>query len=72
MVAIGPRVKGGFYGEQPSLTNLRNDDLEVGIDFRDLYASLLESVLGTEAAPVLGNWAGRLAFAQPPTATPAS
>lgn len=69
---IGPRVKGGFYGEQPSLTNLRNDDLEVGIDFRDLYASLLESVLGTEAAPVLGNWAGRLDFAQPPVATPAS
>ena len=59
---IGPRVNGGLYGAHPSLTNLRNDDLEVGIDFRDLYASLLETVLGTDAEAVLGRWTGRLPF----------
>lgn len=59
---IGNRVKGGFYGEQPSLTRLWNDDLEVAIDFRDIYGTLLESVLRTDAAPVLGAWAGRIPF----------
>lgn len=57
---VGNRVKGGLLGEQPSLTRLWNDDLEVGIDFRDIYGTLLESALRTDAGPVLGNWAGRL------------
>ncbi len=46
----GNRVAGGFYGEQPSLTNLVQGDLAVVVDFRDVYASMLEDVLGTEAA----------------------
>jgi uncharacterized protein (DUF1501 family) len=41
----GARVVGGFYGEQPSLTNLVNGDLAVTTDFRDVYASMLEDVL---------------------------
>lgn len=59
---VGNKVKGGFYGEQPSLTKLWNGDLEVRTDFRDIYASLLETVLQTDAAPILGDWRGRLAF----------
>ncbi|MBU3693082.1 MAG: DUF1501 domain-containing protein, partial [Candidatus Nanopelagicaceae bacterium] len=46
---IGEKVKGGFYGEQPSLRELENDDLAVTSDFRDIYASILEKVLGTTA-----------------------
>ena len=60
---LGNRVKGGFYGEQPSLTKLWNDDLEITTDFRDIYASLLETALASDAEPVLGPWAGRLKYA---------
>jgi uncharacterized protein (DUF1501 family) len=56
----GNRVTGGFYGEQPSLTNLVQGDLAVVVDFRDVYASMLEDVLGTEAASVLPNWKTKL------------
>jgi uncharacterized protein (DUF1501 family) len=56
---IGEKIKGGLYGEQPSLNNLKNDDLEVTSDFRDIYATLLEKVLGTQADRVLGSWKGR-------------
>jgi uncharacterized protein (DUF1501 family) len=56
---LGERVKGGFYGEQPSLNNLKDDDLAVTTDFRDIYASVLEKVLSTPAEKILGNWKGR-------------
>jgi uncharacterized protein (DUF1501 family) len=57
---IGSKVNGGFYGDQPSLSNLKNDDLAVTTDFRDIYASILESVLNTPAERVLPNWKGRV------------
>ena len=60
---VGNRVKGGLYGEQPSLRKLWNDDLEVTTDFRDVYASLLETSLGADPDAVLGSWAGRLKYA---------
>lgn len=57
---IGHRVKGGFYGDQPSLSDLRDDDLQVTTDFRDIYGALLEGVLAADASPVLNGWRGRL------------
>jgi uncharacterized protein (DUF1501 family) len=57
---LGQGVKGGFYGEQPSLTSLDNGDLKENTDFRDVYATVLERVLGTEAGRVLGDHRGRL------------
>jgi len=45
MFVVGPRVAGGFYGEQPSLTDLADGDLKITTDFRDVFGSLLESVL---------------------------
>lgn len=59
---IGNGVKGGLYGAQPSLTRLRQGDLEVQVDFRDIYASLLETSLKADAAAVLGGWSGRLTY----------
>jgi uncharacterized protein (DUF1501 family) len=56
----GNRVAGGFYGEQPSLTNLVQGDLAVVVDFRDVYASMLEDVLGVEAGKVLNKWSTKL------------
>ena len=59
---LGEKVKGGFYGDNPSLNSLINDDLAVTTDFRDIYATLLEKVLGTPAEQVLGVWKGRTPF----------
>ena len=57
---LGERVKGGFHGEQPSLQKLKDDDLAVTTDFRDIYAVLLEKVLATPKEQVLGKWSSRL------------
>jgi uncharacterized protein (DUF1501 family) len=53
---IGDRVKGGFYGDQPSLSNLVNGDLAVTTDFRDIYAAVLEDVLKTPGDKILSGW----------------
>ncbi|WP_381795730.1 DUF1501 domain-containing protein [Streptomyces niveus] len=50
---LGEPVKGGFYGEQPSLTDLTDDDLRTTTDFRDVYATLLRGVLDTDPAKIL-------------------
>ncbi|MBE3206201.1 DUF1501 domain-containing protein [Parafrankia sp. CH37] len=64
VLILGHPVRGGCFGEQPSLTALDDGDLRVTTDFRSVYATLLEGVLGTEADVVLGSDARlpRLAF----------
>jgi uncharacterized protein (DUF1501 family) len=65
MFLIGEKVKGGFYGDQPSLSKLVDGDLAVTTDFRDVYATVLESVLKSPAQQTLGNWSGRTKFLPP-------
>jgi uncharacterized protein (DUF1501 family) len=55
VLVLGPKVRGGFYGDQPSLTDLDDGDLKVTTDFRSVYATLLERVVGVEAGSVLGS-----------------
>ena len=62
MFLIGKTVKGGFYGEQPSLKNLYKGDLAVTTDFRDVYATVIEKVLNSPVDPTLGKWIGRVNF----------
>jgi uncharacterized protein (DUF1501 family) len=57
---IGDRVSGGFYGDQPSLSKLVDGDLAVTTDFRDIYSSVLEKVLGAPPEKILSNWKGRV------------
>ena len=53
---IGNLVKGGLYGTAPSLSNLvLGDNLETTVDFRQVYASLIDGWLGVDAARVLGQ-----------------
>jgi uncharacterized protein (DUF1501 family) len=59
---IGDGVKGGLIGAQPSLTDLDNGDLKYSLDFRDVYATLAERVLGADAGPILADWKGRAAL----------
>jgi len=65
MFLIGEKVKGGFYGDQPSLSKLVDGDLAVTTDFRDVYATVLESVLKSPAEQTLGKWSGRTNFLTP-------
>jgi len=59
----GASVNGGMLGDQPSLTDLTMDDLKYNVDFRSVYATLLEGLLGADAGQVLGSGAfPRLAF----------
>ena len=52
---IGDSVKGGHYGEYPSLKSedLIEGDLEFSLDFRSIYAELLEDWLEVDAKPVV-------------------
>jgi uncharacterized protein (DUF1501 family) len=51
----GPRVKGGFYGEEPSLTRLDDGNLRFSTDFRSVYATVLEKVVGVDPKVALGR-----------------
>ncbi len=54
---IGDGVKGGLYGEYPSLEpeKLDSGDLHWNSDFRRTYASILEQWMGLDANPILGD-----------------
>ncbi len=54
LFVAGPTVKGGFYGDNPSLTDLDDGDLKFTTDFRSVYASVLDHVLGMDPKDVLG------------------
>jgi uncharacterized protein (DUF1501 family) len=56
----GAPVRGGFVGDQPSLTDLNDGDLKVTTDFRDIYATMLRDVLSSDPEPVLGSGRGHL------------
>lgn len=51
---VGEGVRGGFVGEQPSLTDLDQGDLRFGTDFRSVYASVLTQVLAADPVRSLG------------------
>ena len=53
---IGKNIKGGFYSEYPSLEPSEwehGEDLKHTIDFRGIYATLLEQWLGVESGPIV-------------------
>ena len=54
---IGDAVKGGLYGEYPSLEldKLDEGDLQWNNDFRGTYATLLENWMGIDPQPILGG-----------------
>jgi uncharacterized protein (DUF1501 family) len=51
---LGGRVKGGLYGPPPALTRLDgNGNLPFVVDFRDLYATVLERWWGVDPSRAL-------------------
>lgn len=55
LFVVGPGVKAGAVGKHPSLTDLDQGDLKVGIDFRSVYATLLDKWLACDSRAVLGG-----------------
>lgn len=58
----GVPVRGGFYGEEPSLTDLDHGDLKYTTDFRDIYYELLSRTVGTDPVPSVGTGRTALGF----------
>ncbi len=61
---VGENVKGGVYGEYPSLeeSKLLEGDLHFNNDFRGLYSTVLEKWIGIDAKSVVGGEFEQMAF----------
>jgi uncharacterized protein (DUF1501 family) len=57
MFVIGNKVRAGLLGRYPSLApaDLFQGDLKYTVDFRSVYAAVLESWLKTKSEPILGR-----------------
>jgi uncharacterized protein (DUF1501 family) len=63
LFVAGPEVRGGkFYGDQPSLSDLADGNLKFTTDFRSVYATVLERVLGIDGKAILGTSHPTLTF----------
>jgi uncharacterized protein (DUF1501 family) len=55
MFLAGKKIKGGQFGKHPSLTDLDDGNLKYTVDFRRVYATVIEKWLGVDQAAVLGS-----------------
>jgi len=59
---IGSAVSGGVYGEHPSLTALDEGDLKYGIDYRQVYSTIVNRWFGLDDQEILGKNFEQLGF----------
>ncbi|HEX3356949.1 MAG TPA: DUF1501 domain-containing protein, partial [Tepidisphaeraceae bacterium] len=55
MFLIGSGMKQGLAGKYPSLTDLDQGDLKYNLDFRSVYATVLQNWMDTPSKPILGQ-----------------
>jgi uncharacterized protein (DUF1501 family) len=55
MFLVGSGVKGGFHGPIPNLKDLADGDLKFAIDFRQVYATMLDQWIGGDSQAVFGE-----------------
>ena len=55
MFLVGSGVKPGLFGRHPSLTDLDQGDLKFNVDFRSVYATVIQEWLDTPSKPILGQ-----------------
>ncbi len=55
MFLLGDGVRPGLHGQAPSLSDLDGGDLKHTVDFRGVYAGVLERWLGVDPLPILGQ-----------------
>ena len=63
--AVGEGVKGGIYGEYPSLEPGKQEEggnLKHNLDFRHVYAGILEDWLGMDSKPIIGGTFEKVKF----------
>jgi len=65
MFVVGKGVNGGVYGDHPDLNHLDDGDLAFGVDFRSVYATVIEDWLQAPAKDVLGGSFDKLNFLTP-------
>jgi uncharacterized protein (DUF1501 family) len=53
MFLVGHSIKQGLLGKYPSLTDLDQGDLKYNVDFRSVYATVLQNWLDTPSKPIL-------------------
>ena len=54
LLLAGGKVRSGALGDHPSLTDLDDGDLKYQIDYRQVYATVLEDWLHIKSEPILG------------------
>jgi uncharacterized protein (DUF1501 family) len=59
VLLAGPAVKPGLHGKTPSLTDLSGGDLKSSIDFREVYATVLDKWLDLRAPDSLSGYKER-------------
>ncbi len=55
VLLAGPSVRPGLVGTYPSLTDLADGDLKMAVDFRRVYATVLDGWLGLRSKEALGG-----------------
>src|SRR3979409_700609 len=69
LLLIGNPVKGGLYGDAPSLTSLdKTGNLPYSVDFRSVYQEILAGPLGAGSNQILGASFDRIPFLAAPVA----
>jgi uncharacterized protein (DUF1501 family) len=68
LLVVGPGVRGGMYGEPMHLGHLSDHGCPIAhVDFRSVYATVLDSWLGGGSKAVLGGAFENLRFLKTPT-----
>ena len=62
VLLAGPNVKAGLLGTYPSLTDLDSGDLKMSVDFRRVYATILDGWLGLPSRSALAGTFEPLGF----------
>ena len=55
MYLVGDMIRPGLLGDHPSLSDLDSGDLKYNLDFRSVYAAILEDWMGAPANQILGR-----------------
>jgi len=55
MFVVGGGVKGGLYGEHPSLDVLDNGDVKYTVDFRSVYTTVIERWFGRSPSGIIAG-----------------
>jgi uncharacterized protein (DUF1501 family) len=70
VLLIGDPVKGGLYGQAPSLSHLDpTGNLKYTVDFRSVYQEILGAHLGADPKEILGGSFEKLGFVRTPART---